>query len=74
MPTSLTLLDLDVRRAEMYPERRLSMETIINALPIKPVSCSSLHRARLIMLDNILPSHWERERPPRLGSSRGPTL
>lgn len=31
-------LDLDVRRAEMYPERRLSMNNIISSLPTKPVS------------------------------------
>ena len=30
-------LDLDVRRAEMYPERRLSMDTIISSLPTKAV-------------------------------------
>ncbi len=39
--------DLDVRRAEMYPERRLSMENIISSLPAKPV--------RIALID--LPSH-----------------
>lgn len=32
-----TTIDLDGRRAEMYPERRMSMEKIINSLPTCPV-------------------------------------
>ena len=32
------ILDLDVRRAEEYPERSLSLNQIIASLPNKPVS------------------------------------
>ena len=36
---ALTSADLDVRRAEMYPERKMSMDNIVNSLPTRPV-CS----------------------------------
>lgn len=41
-PPLTDALDLDVRRAEMYPERRLSMNNIISSLPTKPVSRPNL--------------------------------
>lgn len=34
---ALTSAELDVRRAEMYPERRLSMDRILQSLPTRPV-------------------------------------
>ena len=34
---ALILADLDVRRAEMYPERHMSMDKIVESLPTQPV-------------------------------------
>ncbi|MCJ1386179.1 hypothetical protein MMC17_009305 [Xylographa soralifera] len=37
-PTDFMSGDLDVRRAEMYPERQMSMDKIISSLPTKPIT------------------------------------
>ena len=41
IPSLTTNPDLDVCRAEKYPEQRLSMDRIISSLPTKPVSIPS---------------------------------
>ncbi|MCJ1436576.1 hypothetical protein MMC27_005956 [Xylographa pallens] len=40
-PTDFMSGDLDVRRAEMYPERQMSMDKIISSLPTKPITSYS---------------------------------
>ena len=45
---TLTLAELDVRRAEMYPERQLSMDQILKSLPTRPVWWSS-YRERIYL-------------------------
>ena len=37
-PTDFESGDLDVRRAEQYPERKLSMDKIVSSLPTKPIT------------------------------------
>ncbi|KAI9709676.1 MAG: hypothetical protein M1828_002375 [Chrysothrix sp. TS-e1954] len=60
-PTDFESGDLDVRRAEEYPERRLSMEKIISSLPTKPLTGYSA------MADSSDSAHlgWLRPGDPR---------
>ena len=37
-PTDFQSGDLDVRRAEMYPERHMSMDKIVQSLPTRPIT------------------------------------
>ena len=51
--------DLDVRRAETYPERQISMDNIISSLPTEPVRTAALTSPSAEIAIRSLTSHLQ---------------